>query len=289
MIYICVLNYNNAQDTIVCLESLKKLNNIKYKVILVDNGSPDDSVDILKKYKNDNVHCIFSKKNLGYAAGNNLAIRYAMNQDNMEYCWIINNDTVVHEDSLYYLKKYMDANPGVGLCGSKLVYEWDRTRLQGYGGIYNPYLGITRMCTSTKDIKKINFVCGAACLVSRAFLEEVGLMTEDYFLYYEEIDWACRAKGKFSLGCVPESIVYHKEGATIGGGAQNVNDKSELSDYYSIRNRILITKRYYTKFLPIVYLGLLITIINRIRRKQYSRIFMILKLMCGWRDNTYEK
>lgn len=290
MIYICVLNYNNSKDTIMCLESLKKLEDVSFKIILVDNKSTDESYEILKKYIMNNKDVVFfrSVKNKGYAAGNNLALKYALQQDDMEYCWILNNDTIVDKYALKYLKAYMDKNPNVGLCGSKLIYEWNRNLLQGYGGFYNPYLAISRTCTDETEISHIDYVIGAACLVSRNFLECVGLMNEKYFLYYEEIDWACRARGKFLLSCVPESIVYHKEGASTGGNALKKKDRSLMSDYFYIRNRIEITKKHYPLFLPIVYLGMIITIANRLIRKQYSRILMIIKIMFGWRDKRFE-
>ena len=283
MIYICVLNYNNSDDTIACLESIKNLVGVEYRIVLVDNASTDCSREILNAYVSlhKDTKFIQAKENNGYAAGNNLAMKYALYQDDMEYCWILNNDTIVTSDSLKYLKSYMDENPQVGLCGSKLMYEWDRDKLQGYGGFYNPYFAITSVCKEENRIKDMDFVIGAACLVSRAFLETIGLMNEAYFLYYEEIDWAYRAKGKFAISCVPESIIYNKEGATIGGSDAAKNDKSLIADYYSLRNRIVIAKKYHPFCLLTVYIGLIISAVNRIRRRQYKRVFMIMKIMLG--------
>ncbi len=288
MIYICVLNYNNSEDTIECLESLKKLVNVTYKIILIDNNSLKGK-DRLREYVNENKHIYFieSNVNLGYAGGNNIALRYALSQADMEYCWILNNDTIVEPDSLSLLVDYMNHHTYVGLCGSKLIYEWDRSNIQGYGGFYNPVLGTVHSCVRKKNIKNIDYIIGAAVLVRKSFLEDIGLMDEGYFLYYEELDWATRAHGKYDIACVDTSIVYHKEGASTGGNNPE-RSKSIIADYYSIRNRIRFTRKFYPYFLPTVYVGLLISMLVRVYRKQFERVFIIFKLMFGIKDYRYE-
>lgn len=279
MVYIIVLNFNNPNITIECLESIKCMLFKDYRVILVDNASTDNSVDIFNKYLQVNNDIIFltANENRGYAAGNNIALQYALNKKNMQYCWILNNDTVVDKNALSKLYEFMEAHKDVGICGSKLIYDWDRNKVQGYGGDFNPVFAIPRCCTDIKMIDSIDYVIGASVFVRREFLQDIGLMCEDYFLYCEEVDWAERAKGKYKIACEPESIVYHKEGASTGG--HNIKDRSFLSDYYQLRSRILFTKKFYKKYLPIVYLTMICAIFNRIKRRQYDRIWMIIKLM----------
>lgn len=279
MVYIIVLNFNNPDITIECLESIKCLSFKDYSVILVDNASTDNSVEIFREYLQWNKNIIFleTKENRGYAAGNNFALRYALTQKNMQYCWILNNDTIVDANSLSKLYEFMEIHMDVGICGSKLMYDWDRTKIQGYGGYFNPVLAVSRHCTDIRMIDRIDFVIGASVFVRREFLQDIGLMCEDYFLYCEEIDWAERAKGKYKIACVPESIVYHKEGASTGG--QSAENRTMFSDYYQLRSRILFTKKFYKKYLPIVYFTMLCAIFNRIKRGQYDRIWMIIKLM----------
>lgn len=289
VIYICVLNYNNSNDTIMCIESLKKLCNVEYKIILVDNDSRYEAKRELRKYVKENkcIYYIESSHNKGYAGGNNIALNYAMLQIDMEYCWILNNDTIVAPNSLSLLVDFMDHNKHVGLCGSKLIYEWDHSKIQGYGGFYNPVFGMVHSCIKKEDIKDIDYIIGASVLVRKSFLKDIGLMDEGYFLYYEELDWAVRARGKYEIACVEDSIVYHKEGASTGANSAKKN-KSILADYYSIRNRIIFTKKFYPYFLPTVYIGLMISMVIRIYRKQFSRVPIILKLMLGIKDNRYE-
>lgn len=279
MVYIVILNFNNPNITIECLESLKCLLFKEYRIILVDNASTDNSADIFQNYLKRNKEILFflTEENKGYAAGNNVALKYAMKQKDMEYCWILNNDTLVDENALTRLFEFMESHQDVGICGSKLVYDWDRSKIQGYGGHFNPFFATSRHCTDIRMIKHIDYVIGASVFVRREFLQDIGLMCEDYFLYCEEIDWAERAKGKYKIACVPESIVYHKEGASTGG--KSVENRTMLSDYYQLRSRLLFTKKFYKKYLPIVYFTMLCVIFNRIKRGQFERVWMIIKLM----------
>jgi len=98
--------------------------------------------------------------------------------------------------------------------------------------------------------------------VRRSFLEQVGLMNEEYFLYFEEIDWSTRAKGRYALAYSPSSIVYHKEGASIGSG-QRRKDRSLVSERYAARNRIAFTKRYSPAVLPFVVSAVLLAAAQR--------------------------
>jgi len=115
--------------------------------------------------------------------------------------------------------------------------------------------------------------------VSREFIEDVGFMFEDYFLYYEELDWILRGKRKgWQIGYCWDSVVYHKEGASIGSNIEG-KKKSELADYYFFRNRIKFTKKFCPQFLITVYLGFIITVFNRIRRGQFRRLKLIWKVL----------
>lgn len=230
--------------------------------------------------------------NLGYAAGNNVGLRYILARDDFTYVWLLNNDTVVTPGALSALVRRMIEKPDAGLCGSTLLYYDKPEKVQALGGfVYNtwfacshpighertPYPSIN--ATTVKAIESRMFgVQGAAVLASRAFLRDVGLMGEEYFLYFEEQDWAERARGRYGLAYAAESIVYHKEGAKTGSSSQRMKEKSVVSDFYSIRNRIVFTRKYFPLRLPTVYLGLLGAILNRIARCQWQRIWMILNI-----------
>ncbi len=285
-VFIVILNWNGLADTLGCLESLSNLNYPNFEVIMVDNASSDGSEEVLRERFPQHI-VIQSGANLGFAGGTNVGLRYALGYG-ADYAWLLNNDTLVEPDALTQLVARMQEKPDAGLCGSTLVYHHDRSKIQAYGGAtYNKWLStshhIGQDAPSARGVdaeeveEQLDYLVGASCLASRELLEEVGLLSEDYFLYYEELDWATRAKGRYTLAFAPLSVVYHKEGGSIGSSSEGAK-KSRLADYYGVRNRLLYTRKHAPEALPSVYLGLLITIVNRVQRRQWERIPMILGL-----------
>lgn len=292
MVYIVILNYKGAEDTIACMQSIVNINYSFFKVLVIDNASGDGSDVIIRNYldriKDKRFSFIKTEKNMGYAGGNNVGIRIALKDQSMSYVWILNNDTIVDKNALIEMVDKMEMEQKMGMCGSKQVYEWDRSKLQGYGGKYNKYLGLSGTVIDVNKIDKLDFVNGASMLIRRNLLEQIGLFCEDYFLYFEELDLRERSKRQFTIGCAARSVVYHKEGASIGSNADG-QMRSRLSDYYLIRNRILFTRKFHPLCLISVYLGLFYAIFNRIKRKQFDRGSMILKLMHGVRCDEFEQ
>lgn len=315
MIYIIVLNWKGAADTIACLKSLFFLKDVKFRIVVCDNASPDNSYSDIRDWlmnqkqqssgymescslieltNDDSLHYLIHEEdksiyliqtgtNLGYAGGNNVGIRFAMNQPDMSYVWVLNNDTEVEPDSLYYMVERCESDPKIGICGSKLVYHHDRSKLQGLGGLYNPWLCTTKHYAAFSDsqsefddidvAKKIDYIIGASMLLTRPLLERIGLLCEDYFLYYEEIDLALRAKGLFSLGVASKSVVYHKEGASMDRG------RSIMSDYYAVRNKILVTRKFYPKYYYVVFISLFLVLLNRLRRFEFKKAFSVFRII----------
>lgn len=284
-VYILVLNYNNAIDTIECLDSLLALDYDNYTTVIIDNHSKDNSERLLKEWiklhNDERFIFIQTGENKGYAGGNNIGIRYALKQGDMNYIWIINNDTILDKNALKEIILKFQKDVRLGICGSKMIYSWDKSKVQGYFGEINPILGTSKHIISWPVFnRKHKYVIGASLCLRREVILSIGLLEERYFLYFEEPDICLRAQKRgYHIDCATRSIVYHKEGASIGGGAGNVKYKSKLSDFYMIRNRILFTRKFYPYFIPTVYCGLLLTIFNRIKRKQYDRIKMVLGIM----------
>jgi GT2 family glycosyltransferase len=225
--------------------------------------------------------------NLGFAGGNNIGLRYILSQDDFELVWILNNDTVSEPDALTHLVDQMGKEPYAGFCGSLLLNYFSPSTVQSVGGstfnrwtasprdIHNSYLAVS-VTDCNADKLKLDYVSGASTLVRKSLLLDVGLMSEDYFLYFEEIDWYQRARHKYTNTVSIRSIVYHKEGASIGSSS-NANERSLNADYYIVRNKIKFTKRFYPFILPIVLSSLLLVVINRIRRSQFNRVFLVLR------------
>lgn len=200
------------------------------------------------------VTLIRNPENAGFAAGNNVGLRYALHR-NFPYVWLLNADTVVDPKALDHLVARMRETPTAGLCGSLLCYYDDPDVLQEAGGCaYYPMLGIARRlapdqrCDKGHDWRRLEtrmgYVSGASCLVTRDFLLDVGLMAEDYFLYCEEIDWATRARGEYALALAEQSVVYHKKGAATGSKTLG-KVRNPASEYYLWRARARFTRRYH--------------------------------------------
>ncbi|MHB8121819.1 MAG: glycosyltransferase family 2 protein [Desulfuromonadaceae bacterium] len=313
-VYIILVNWNGWQDTVECLESMLPLKYPDFRIVVCDNGSGDDLLQQIKNwadrhevsfagYQRDEAEAggspaadplltlIRNAENLGFAGGNNVGLRYALARGDAEYCWLLNNDTVVEPDVLNHLVSRMEQQPDIGICGSTIRLYHDRKRVQALGGgHYCRWIGLPwhygRFSKWSKKINqrraeaRMNYVEGASMLVSRKFLDEVGLLCEDYFLYFEEADWAIRAKGSFNLGYAARSIVYHKVGGSIGTSS-NPAKMSYTSDYFNIRNRLLFTRRFYPAALPTVWLVIAGGLLLRLCLGKWDRAAMIFRLLCG--------
>lgn len=200
--------------------------------------------------------------NLGFAGGNNVGIRYALAQGDCDFIWLLNNDTVVDPGALRALIERMLERPDAGMCGSTLLYYHEPEVVQALGGAsYNAWTARSRhlgLYQSVGEIPnpeeietKMRYVVGASMLVRTSFLEHIGLMNEIYFLYFEELDWSMRSKDSFSLAFSPKSIVYHKEGMATGQSGR-ASRRSLFAHHLLTRNRIVFTKTYFPRRVPIL-------------------------------------
>lgn len=230
--------------------------------------------------------------NLGFAGGNNVGLRYALSQADCSYVWLLNNDTVVEKNALANLVSRISQEPRAGMCGSTLLYFHFPETVQALGGeTYNTLTGLSTGLgngqswgglPSSRDIEStLSYICGASMLVSKPFLLSIGLMCEEYFLYFEELDWALRARGKFTLVYAPDSIVYHKEGASIGSGKSA--KRSVLAEFYSLRNRLVVTRKFFPWALPTVMAVAWLQVVKRLICGQWSRARLMAEVLLGWR------
>ncbi|PLX83449.1 MAG: glycosyltransferase family 2 protein [Desulfuromonas sp.] len=230
-------------------------------------------------------------ENLGFAGGNNIALRYAMARDDFSHAWLLNNDTVVESGALQALVERMSEKPSAGICGSTLALYDRPDQIQARaGGWYCRWIGlpwhlgqlgkVSQRPRVTRVERWMNYVVGASMLVSRDFLVDVGLMCEDYFLFFEETDWALRGGERFTLAYAPESVVYHKVGRSIGTSS-DPRRKSPLCDYYAIRNRLRFTRRYFPEALPTVWLTVAMAVLVRLLLGRIDRALMLLQLLLG--------
>ena len=312
MTIIVLVNYNGWKDTIECIDSLLKLENSNYKIVVVDNCSTDDSYEQITQslIQNTEIHLykilleedlneiseidysskfflLKAKKNGGFAYGNNLAIKMLDRaQFEYRYVWILNNDTVIAPNSLNLFVDRMDADhyKRYGMLGGKLYFYDQPFILQGVGGVYNKWLAKSKhIGYRQKDIEQFNkellifdYVIGASMFVRKEFIKDIGLMREDYFLYFEELDWTMRGKAKgWEIGYEPRVKVYHKEGSST----TKKGYISKTADMCQVRNRLVFTYRFYPKFLIIVYPFVLYSVCSRLFKGRFRRAWIIFKII----------
>ena len=219
--------------------------------------------------------------NKGFAAANNIALRHILDFGNEDsFTWLLNNDTVVAKKSLGEQIKFFHGDKNkTGILGSRLLQYYAPEKIQAVGGKFNlltlmtTHIGENCADSSPKSgFRKIDYPIGASMLVPMAFLKEIGILNEEYFLYFEEIDWVLRGRkyGWLTDWC-ENSWVYHKEGrSTESFSGRKV--KSSFIDIQSFRSR----NKFYRNFFrnnPIFYLYNLLIISNRIRKGEFKRAY----------------
>ncbi len=241
-VYIIVLNWNGKEDTLDCLESLKSTNYDNYKVIVADNGSEDDSVKAVRENFPD-ADVIEIGKNLGFAGGNNVGIKYAI-EKGADYVFLINNDTTVDPDYLKELVEAAEADKKIGSAGSKIYYYSEPERIWFAGGKINwlknkgEHIGLDEVDKGQYDeIKEVGYLTGCALLIKREVIEKIGVLSEDYFLYYEDADYSLRVKNAgYKNVYVPKSKIYHKVSRSTKPGSPSYI-------YYHVRNGLVNARR----------------------------------------------
>ena len=251
-ISIITVNYNGLDDTCALIDSIPFNENME--VIVVDNASKQDEASIIQK-QFPHVKVIRSEKNFGFAGGNNLGIKEAKGK----YIFLINNDTIFKEFNVDSLINRLESSPKIGIVCPKIRFAWGTNLIQ-YAG-YTPLSKITirnhAIGFGEEDHGQYDtahstpYAHGAAMLIKREAIERVGLMPEDYFLYYEEIDSSMMfTRAGYEIWYDPVCTIYHKESRSTG-------QESPLRTYYITRNRLLLVKRNWQgiyKYLAYCYL-----------------------------------
>ncbi len=240
LVYIIILNWNNAPDTIECLKSLQE-SSYQYAVtVVVDNGSTNDSVkEIHDRFPS--IEILELEENVGYAAGNNVGIQYALDKG-ADYVLILNNDTLVAPDMLAELINFAESKPGAGMVGPRVYcadlddtifadgsyIDWGKGKTINRGMFQKPSTEI-----GIKGPEQVDFITGCGVLVSKKFLEAAGGFDPIYFLNFEDVDWGLRARRLgFEVWFNPDAIMWHKVSGTLG-------QASPTNTYYMTRNGLL--------------------------------------------------
>jgi len=240
-VMIVILNWNGLGDTLECLESLSRLDYPAHTVV-VDNGSTDGSPVVIRG-RFPSATIIENDENLGFTGGNNVGLRLALEQG-ADYALLLNNDTEVAPDFLRLMVEAAEADPKIGIAGPTICYYDQPQVVWSAGGGIDWRRGRTWMmglneCDAGQFCggpRQVDFVTGCALLVKRAVLEQVGLLDERFFTYYEETEWCVRARrAGFKIVHMPRAKVWHKI-------PLDARESSPSVHYYMTRNRLLFLK-----------------------------------------------
>jgi GT2 family glycosyltransferase len=246
MIAVIVLNWNNGPDTLECLASVYQSEGTEYVVYVVDNGSTDGSLALIRT-SFPHARFIENRANLGFAEGNNRAIQEAL-RDKIPYILLLNNDAVVRRDTLALMKQGLERFPRAAALGPK-IYHYDEPTRIWYAGadfdresarFFHNDWGVEEAKAPARPAGPTGYVCGCAMLLRAQAIMRVGLMDARYFLNWEEIDWCARFQ-KAGYDCIydPAPKVWHKIGRSFVGGK-----RGPMWHYYYWRNRLLWMRQH---------------------------------------------
>ncbi|MDO8558837.1 MAG: glycosyltransferase family 2 protein [bacterium] len=255
-VFIIILQYNHSQDTIKCLDSVRKITYSNYQTVVVDNASESSERDSIINYvkSQGNITLLENEKNLGYAGGNNIGIKYAL-AHNADYVFILNNDTTVPPDMLEKLVSVAESDSKIGIVGPAIKEGDGRTAYYGKISWLKPELkhvygksaihllensrgdsmgGLKHRPPETSpdsdrrgsrvggmaDFPNLalgskEYIIGAGMLIKKGVLEKIDGFDEVYFLYFEDADLCLRAQlAGYKLKIAPETTIYHKVSAS---------------------------------------------------------------------------
>lgn len=250
MVSIISVNYNQTAVTLEFLESIKAQDYADLEVIIVDNASKISPEETIKQQFPE-VKVIRSEKNLGFAGGNNLGIRAAKG----DFLFFVNNDTIIPANTIRRMVIYLKEHDDIGML-SPLIYYYDHQQMLQYGGSTevdtltgrNEAIGYHQQWKLEQEVKPTAYPHGAAMMIPRKVIDEVGDMPENFFLYYEELDWCTQIRSKGYNACVDYgSYILHKESVSTG-------KNSALKTYFMTRNRILYMRRNVKGIKKVIFL-----------------------------------
>jgi GT2 family glycosyltransferase len=236
---VLILNWNGANDTIECLNSVSQFDYPDFYTLVVDNGSMDSSIEKIEAAC-PGVQVLKTGRNLGYAEGNNRGIQQAIER-NADYVLILNNDTKVDPAMLTSLIAAVQSNSEIGIAGPTVFCDDPADRLFAAGSFIQwtrgsvMHRGMFRSCASTplkSEPQSVDFIAGCGLLANCRMVKSVGALNPEYFLNFEDVEWAVRARRHgFQILHVPAAVMRHKISASLG-------NHSAVNTYYMTRNSL---------------------------------------------------
>ena len=309
---VSMVGFRNAGDVRQCIVKLQDGTDQNFVVLICENGgrmafddlvtalgtlgtaedaplSQDPAIEAVWRGRlpgGQVVEALRATENLGFAGGVNATITRLAVHPAWSALWVLNTDTEPEPEALAALVRKADSDPSYGIVGSRLVL-FGTGKIQAYGGRWRKYtargFNIGLHCPADAPVdagaveREMDYVLGASMYVTRAYIDEVGVMKKEYFLYVEEIDW-CLRRGRFRLGFAADSIVHHHHGSTLGSSMTRRN-RSRLSVHLEERNRHLVSQKFYPLLYPLIALTTLALTAQYIRARAPGNFVIAL---AGW-------
>lgn len=243
-IIVVILNSNRRDDCLDCLASISRSCYDNYRVVVLNNGCDPDALQALHAAA-PFAQMVELIENRGYAGNNNVGLELALAQG-ADWVFLLNEDTVIGPDCLRHLAAVGNADPGIGIVGPMVYHDDERDVIQSAGGILSRWNWQPAHCgQNTVDrgqfegTRPVDWVSGCAMLVRRALVEQIGMLDERFFLYWEEVDWCLRArKHGWKIIQVPHAKIWHK-------GVQREYSPTPSVTYYTTRNRFLLLAKHH--------------------------------------------
>ena len=261
---IIILHFGAIEDTLECLSSLCRSLVSPFDVFVVNNGS-DTEVESILKSRHPNIIYYNAGPETGFAAGNNIGLRFALERG-YRYSLLLNNDTVATEDFLQPLTDLLESDPTIATAGPAIYYYGDNKQLWSFGGWIRSWTGrigsVTNIDQLSSDVADVDYLPGACILVRNDILEKIGLMSEVYFLCLEEADWAIQArKAGYRVVACARSTLLHKVGVSSRFSPELI--------YNMLRNRFLFLSRHFP--IPISLFLIVGVFANELRKNAGQR------------------
>ena len=259
-VFVSIINFNGRENTLACLDSIKKTNisDFKLNIVVIDNGSKE-KLNLTQDYLGSiPLKIIVKEKNLGFTGGHNVGINYALSK-NADYVLVLNNDVIVDPNLISQLIKTLDKNSRYAVASPKIYFapgfeyhkdgykQSEKGNVIWYAGGQMDWKNMIAKHRGVDEVDKgqyqqmeeTDFATGACFLINREMLERVGFFDDKYFLYYEDSDLSQRIRrAGYKIIHAPDAVLWHRNAAAAGGSG------SPLQDYYISRNRLLFGLRY---------------------------------------------
>jgi GT2 family glycosyltransferase len=285
-VHIILVNWNGYRDTIECVHSLQKISYPNYQIVVVDNGSTNESVVEIKKTF-PGIPLLEENENLGFAHGNNVGLAYAK-KNGSEYVLFLNNDTIVDPDFLTRMVETAETDPKVGAVGAKIYFAGEPNRIWWSGGKVDLMYGwITNQGYGEIDqgqwdtVRELDYICGCCFLARTTTLNEIGGWDETYFHTFEDTDLSIGIHNAgYKLLIQPAAKIWHKISQSGGG------ELTPFFLYYLERNRFQFVKKHGSWHPFTSWVRLLPIMVKRLagvslKTRNWRAVFAVLR---GWVD-----